>query len=179
MSLNRSDEQVAALLAWAGRTRVSGSPRAAIVGVTAARLVIGVIFLMSGTLKEVLPSFHANWVGMIRELGLPLQPVAIQLGAALEIAVGLLLLAGLLARLAAVGGLALMVGAAWIHLTVSSSALPTGLPPDWYPILTALACALVLRQGAGAWSLDRRRAIGAQPVPRDALSGTGSRATTG
>ena len=162
MDTKQSTERAAALLRWASRTRPSWMPRTVTAGATAVRLLAGFIFLTSGTLKEVRPRTHANWVAMIHQVGLPLQPVAVQMGAVLEIVVGVLLLAGLLARLAALGGLGLMVGAAWIHLTVESSALPQGLPPDWFPILTALACAVVLWQGAGAWSLDRRRASGVE-----------------
>jgi uncharacterized membrane protein YphA (DoxX/SURF4 family) len=156
------------LLGWARHTTTSNAPRTKTLGAATARLVAGVTFLGSSVLKEASPRAHANWAAMVHELGLPMGDLAIQVAPVLELLVALLLLVGLLARLAALAGLCLMAGAAWIHLTVNPSALPVGLPPNWLPVITALACAVVLWQGAGPFSLDRRQAqtVTAEATPR-------------
>jgi putative oxidoreductase len=134
-----------------------------------ARVLGGLIFLGTGTAKEVSSSFYANWAAMVEQLHVPLSDVAIQVTPILEIIIGALLLLGLFARIASIAGLLVMLGAAWAHLTVEPDALPTGLPPAWLPVVTVLVCAFVLWRGAGAWSLDRRdrqRAATADPATR-------------
>ena len=123
----------------------------------APRLVAGMIFLASGTLKEAVHPAAANWSAMVTQLGVPLHAVVVEVAPLLEILVGALLLLGALTRLASLGALALMAGAAWIHLTVDSSKLPTGLPPTWLPVLTATLAAFIAWRGAGAWSVDMAR----------------------
>jgi uncharacterized membrane protein YphA (DoxX/SURF4 family) len=115
----------------------------------------GLIFLGTGVAKEVSASFHANWAAMVDQLNLPLSQVAVAVTPVLEILVGVLLLIGLFARLAGAVGLLLMIGAAWVHLTVDPAALPTGLPPAWLPVVTALASGIIAWRGAGRWSLDQ------------------------
>lgn len=75
-----------------------------------------------------------------------------------EIATGLMLVAGWLARLAAGVGIVVMVVAIYAHLVADwPNEFPFVLP------VVVLACAsYVLWRGAGAWSLDAR----ASPAPR-------------
>ncbi len=122
----------------------------------AVRLMGGLIFLGTGTAKEVSGSFHANWAAMVGQLHLPLSQVAVAVTPVLEILTGVLLLLGLFARAAGAAGLLLMAGAAWVHLTVDPGTLPEGMPPVWLPVVTALASGFVLWRGAGSGSLDLR-----------------------
>ena len=90
------------------------------------------------------------------QLDMPLTQVAVNVTPVVEILTGALLLVGFYARAAAAAGLLLMIGAAWVHLTVDSAALPEGLPPAWLPVVTAVASGFVLWRGAGSLSLDLR-----------------------
>lgn len=75
-----------------------------------------------------------------------------------EVAAGLLLLVGLFARLAALVGMAMMIVASYMHLTVHDPALfPLQPESPIIPIIALILLAWILRAGGGSGSLGLRR----------------------
>jgi uncharacterized membrane protein YphA (DoxX/SURF4 family) len=129
------------------------------------RAMAGSVFLWEGILKLVLSN---QGVGRFTKLGFPLPELTANLVAGLEIAGGLLLLAGLLTRVAAIPLAVEMIVAMLatkISLYLGTSPLP--LPPsppqsgawavlheirsEWAQLMCVL---FLLLAGPGAWSLD-------------------------
>jgi uncharacterized membrane protein YphA (DoxX/SURF4 family) len=142
------------------------------------RFMVGGVFLSEGILKFV---FANQGVGRFAKLGFPMPALTASFIGGLEIVDGLLLIAGLLTRVAAIPFVVEMVVAILatkVALYLGTSPLP--LPPspprvglwavlhesrsDWAQLLTSLYLIIV---GPGRWSLDallRRRhapAVGA------------------
>jgi uncharacterized membrane protein YphA (DoxX/SURF4 family) len=72
-----------------------------------------------------------------------------------EISVGILLLVGLFARLAAFVVLAIMVVATYVHIVVDDPALfPLQPSAPVIPLGVIVLAGFVIWRGAGSWSLD-------------------------
>jgi putative oxidoreductase len=115
------------------------------------RWAAGIIFLIFGIAKF---SDHAAELASFRHYPLPAPEVFVYLVGVIEIGGGLLLIMGLLTRLAALALAADMIGA----IVISGLA-------NWEPISLTLAPLLLvamlslIRLGGGCWSLDRRMAL--------------------
>jgi uncharacterized membrane protein YphA (DoxX/SURF4 family) len=148
----------------------TSAPRATLL----IRLMAGAVFLSEGILKFV---YVNQGVGRFTKLGFPM-PHAMATGVALfEIVGGLCLLAGLFTRLVSIGFSIEMIVAMLttkISLYLGTSPLPPPAAPpklgiwavlhetrsDWAQLL---CCLFLVAVGAGAYSLDARRALGATP----------------
>jgi len=76
----------------------------------------------------------------------------------LEVVVGLLMLAGLFTRMAAMLAMVMMIVATYVHLVVHRPELfPLQPQAPTMPLLALALCALVLWMGGGSWSLDLRQ----------------------
>jgi putative oxidoreductase len=147
------------------------------------RLMVGGVFFWEGLLKLV---YRNQGVGRFTQLGFPAPVLTANFIAGLEIAGGLLLLCGLLTRLAAIPFIVEMVVAIFatkVSLYLGTSPLP--LPPappqvgfwavlheirsDWAQLLTA---GFLLLGGPGRWSLDALRASPPLDEHRDAVEQT-------
>jgi uncharacterized membrane protein YphA (DoxX/SURF4 family) len=133
------------------------------------RLMAGAVFLSEGILKLV----YANQgVGRFTKLGFPLPGATATAVAAFEIVGGSLLIAGLFTRLIAVGFsiemiVAMLSTKVTLYLGTSPLPLPASPPKlgiwavlhetrsDWAQLL---CCVFLVLVGAGAMSLDARRA---------------------
>jgi putative oxidoreductase len=118
------------------------------------RLVVGAIFLSEGLQKFLSPSELG--VGRFVKIGIPLPEVMAPFVGVFEIGCGILLLLGLLTRLAAIPMIIDMV------VAISSTKIPIlrqkgfwamahEARVDWSMILGSI---FLLIMGAGAWSLD-------------------------
>ena len=133
------------------------------------RLMTGSVFFWEGVIKFV---FANQGVGRFTKLGMPFPHVLAPSIATLEIAGGLLLIAGLLTRplaLIFIGQMIVAVLSTKISLFLGT--YPLAYPPvppikgfwavlhetrsDWAQIAT---CIFLLLEGPGAWSLDAWRA---------------------
>jgi uncharacterized membrane protein YphA (DoxX/SURF4 family) len=129
------------------------------------RLMVGGVFLSEGILKFV---YRNQGVGRFTKLGFPFPNLTATFIGALEIVGGILLIAGLLTRFAAIPFIVEMIVAILctkISLYLGTSPLP--LPPapptvgiwavlhetrsDWAQLLTV---AFLMLAGPGRWSID-------------------------
>src|SRR5215467_9199173 len=115
------------------------------------RWAAGIIFLVFGIAKF---SDHAAELASFRHYPLPAPGAFVYLVGVIEIGGGLLLIMGLLTRLAAVALAADMIGA----IVISGLARWELVSLTLAPLLLA-AMISVIRFGAGSWSLDRRLAL--------------------
>ena len=132
------------------------------------RLMAGAVFLSEGILKFV---YTNQGVGRFTKLGFPLPDLTATAVGTFEIVGGILLIAGLLTRLVAIGfSLEMIVAILTTKISLFLGTSPLPLPPalpkvgvwavlhetrsDWAQLLCCLFLAIV---GAGAWSLDARR----------------------
>jgi putative oxidoreductase len=124
-----------------------------VAGVT--RLVLGVLFIMTGLMKLVVPMLAAAWSGQLIAAGLPFYALTLWVVPFVEVGVGILLVLGLYARLAGLVALAIMVVATYVHIIVDDPALfPLQPSAPVIPLSVMVLVAYVIWKGAGSWSLD-------------------------
>ena len=87
------------------------------------RLMLGSLFVLTGLMKFVVPALAEAWSGQLLAADLPLYTLTRWTVPFVEIAVGLVLLVGLLARPAGVVVMAIMAVATYVHVIVDDSAL--------------------------------------------------------
>lgn len=126
--------------------------------VATIRMLMGVLFLMTGVMKFVFPELRAAFSGQLMAAAIPFHDLNMWLVPAAEIGVGALLLVGLLTRLATLAALGLMVVATYVHLVVHDPALfPLQPTQPIIPLVVIVLGIFLLRHGGGSWSLDLRR----------------------
>jgi uncharacterized membrane protein YphA (DoxX/SURF4 family) len=160
-------------------------------GALLIRMMVGAVFLTEGLQKFMFPS--ARGAGRFEAMGFPAPEVLGSLVGAFETICGLLLLLGLLTRVAAVPLLVIMVVA--IATTKIPILLGHDLGPfvvrelstygfwsmahemrtDWAMLLGSLFLILV---GGGAWSLDARLRAARTEAPRAGMPSTAGGART-
>ena len=123
----------------------------------AVRLTLGILFVMTGTMKLVVPVLAEAWSGQLIAAELPFYEINRWVVPFLEIALGALLLVGAYARPAAAMVIGMMVVATYVHIKVDDPTLfPLQPSEPIIPIVVIVLAAYVLWRGAGAWSLDQR-----------------------
>jgi putative oxidoreductase len=127
------------------------------VTVGVVRILLGLLFLMTGLMKILAPDLRAAFSGQLTASGLPFHDLNMWLVPVAEIGIGLLLLAGLLTRVASLMAIGMMVVATYVHLTVHDPALfPLQPQAPTIPLVVIVLCSWVLWAGAGSWSIDLR-----------------------
>ncbi len=119
------------------------------------RLMLGVLFVMTGAMKLVVPMLADAWSGQLLASGLPFITLARWVVPFVEIAVGVVLLAGTLVRLTSLVVIGIMLVATYVHLTVDDPSL-FPLQPDEpiIPLIVIGMASYVLWKGGGSWSRD-------------------------
>lgn len=119
------------------------------------RLMLGVLFVMTGAMKLVVPMLADAWSGQLLASGLPFITLARWAVPFVEIAVGVVLLAGTLVRLTSLVVIGIMLVATYVHLTVDDPSL-FPLQPDEpiIPLIVIGMASYVLWKGGGSWSRD-------------------------
>ncbi len=124
-------------------------------GVGVLRIIMGLIIMMSGWMKFLVPTLREAWSGQLLQANLPLYEVNFWVIPVVEIVVGLLLMVGFFSRLGALVVLGMMVVAVYVHLVVDDPSLFPLQPHQPIIPLTLIAIgAYVLWRGGGAWSRD-------------------------
>lgn len=121
------------------------------------RIVLGVLFLMTGGMKLFVPMLATAWAGQLAAANIPLQELNIWLVPIIEMAVGLALLIGFYTRILALIVLNIMVVATYVHLVVHDPSLfPLQPTQPVIPALVAVLSLYLLAKGGGSGSLDFR-----------------------
>ena len=119
------------------------------------RLILGVLFVMTGAMKLVVPMLADAWSGQLLAANLPFYALTRWTVPFVEMALGGMLLAGLFARLASIAVIGIMTVATYTHLVVDDPTLfPLQPSEPIIPIVVIVMSVLVLWKGAGAWSMD-------------------------
>ena len=121
------------------------------------RLLLAMLFLMTGVMKLVVPVLAEAWSGQLLAAGLPLYSVTRWTMPFVEIGLGAVLGVGAFARLAGIVVVGIMLAATYVHVVVDDPTLFPLQPSE--PIIPLVVLALtvyILWRGAGAWSLDLR-----------------------
>ena len=124
------------------------------------RILIGLIFLMAGILKVVVPSLGEAFSGQLNAANMPLQAFVQFTFPVAETVLGILLLIGFHARLSALVAAASMVVATYVHIVINDPSLFPLQPvePIGPLVLISMLIYTVIR-GAGAWSIDLKESV--------------------
>ncbi len=119
------------------------------------RVVLGVMFVMAGAMKLVVPMLAAAWAGQLAAANIPLPDLNRWVVPFIEMGVGVALLFGFYTRIAALLVLSIMVVATYVHLVVNDPALfPLQPAEPIIPAVVMLLSAYLLVKGGGSGSLD-------------------------
>ena len=129
------------------------------------RLTLGVLFVMTGAMKLVVPMLADAWSGQLLAANLPFYALTRWTVPFVEIALGGMLLAGVFARPASFAVIGIMTVATYTHLVIDDATLfPLQPSEPIIPIVVMIMSALILWRGAGAWSLDLRATSSTPPA---------------
>lgn len=134
--------------------------------VAGVRILVGVIVLSTGVMKYAVPMLWEAWSRQLVAADLPLYSLTLWTVPALEIVLGIALVLGIHARLAAMAVSGVMVVATYVHLTVSD---PTVFPLQPHlpiaPLMVLAMALVVVAKGTGAFRKESADAL-RQPIPR-------------
>jgi len=123
------------------------------------RILLAVLFLMTGTMKLLILKFAEAWSGQLLVANIPLYKVSLWTVPFIEIALSAVLAVVTYVRPVVVVVMGIMVVATYVHLAVDDSSLfPLQPSEPGIPFIVILMSVYVLWRGAGAWSLDLRAA---------------------
>ncbi len=121
------------------------------------RLMLGLIFLMTGPMKLLVPRLAEAWSGQLLAADIPLYSISLWTVPFVELFIGIVLAIGLFVRPAAVLVIGIMFVATYVHIVVDDQSLfPLQPSQPIIPLIVIAMSLYVLWRGAGAWSLDLR-----------------------
>ncbi len=129
------------------------------------RIGLGVVFLMTGVMKVVVPTLGAAFAGQLAAANIPFQDLNRWVVPFVEIAIGGALLIGFYTRLATLVVFSIMIVGTYVHLVVDDPSLFPLQPEE--PIIPAVVMILsvyVLLRGGGSGSWDLSASEGAPHV---------------
>ncbi len=119
------------------------------------RLMLGIIFIMTGMMKLTLADFGAAWSIQLIEAEIPFYTLNYWFVPVFETILGIILLLGYYSRIAALMILPVMLVAIYVHLTVSNPAAFPAQPQEPYiPIAVIIMALIIIMKGGGKWSMD-------------------------
>jgi uncharacterized membrane protein YphA (DoxX/SURF4 family) len=123
----------------------------------AIRILLGVLFLMTGVMKFAVPQLREAFSGQLVAAGIPFHSFNMWIVPAAEISFGVLFLLGLISRLVSLSAIVTMLVATYVHLVVEDPTLfPLQPTEPIIPAITIVLCIYILWKGSGAWSHDIR-----------------------
>ena len=128
------------------------------------RIGLGILFVMTGVMKLVVPTLGAAFAAQLAVANIPLQDLNRWVLPFVEIGVGGALLIGFYTRIATLLVFNIMIVATYVHLLADDPSLFPLQPEE--PIIPAVVMILsvyVLLRGGGSGSLDLRASGGSNP----------------
>lgn len=128
------------------------------------RIALGIMFVMAGVMKLVVPTLGAAFAGQLAGAEIPFQELNRWVVPFLEVGVGGALLIGFYTRIATLFVFGIMIVATYVHLVVDDPSLFPLQPEE--PIIPAVVMILsvyALLRGGGSGSSDLRASGGADP----------------
>ena len=119
------------------------------------RIMLGIIFIMTGTMKLTLADFGAAWSIQLIEAEIPFYTLNYWFVPVVEFCLGIILLLGYYSRIGALMVLPVMLVAMYVHLTVSNPAAFPAQPQEPYiPMAVIIMALFIIVKGGGNWSMD-------------------------
>jgi uncharacterized membrane protein YphA (DoxX/SURF4 family) len=133
--------------------KIMATERSKTVG--AIRIMLAVIFMMTGVMKIALSKFGAAWSIQLVEANIPFSNFVYWFVPIVEILIGITLLVGYFSRVGASVIIPIMLVGIYVHLTVSNpDAFPAQPQAPIVPILVLFMAVTILVRGGGSWSKD-------------------------
>jgi uncharacterized membrane protein YphA (DoxX/SURF4 family) len=121
------------------------------------RLLLAVLFLMTGAMKLVVPMLAEAWSGQLLAADLPLYTISRWTVPFLEMFLGIALAVGVFVRPAVIAVIGVMVVATYVHVVVDDPSLfPLQPSEPIIPLIVIVMGVYLLWHGGGAWSWDLR-----------------------
>ncbi len=119
------------------------------------RLMLAVIFLMTGPMKVLVPSLAEAWAGQLVAAQIPFAELSRVTVPFVELLLGIVLAVGIFVRPAAFFVINIMLVATYVHVVVDDPSLfPLQPEKPIIPIIVMIGSFYLLWRGGGAWSRD-------------------------
>ena len=119
------------------------------------RILLGFIFLMTGIMKLTMAEYGEAWSIQLTEANIPFYTFNYWFVPIFEVLLGIFLLIGQYAKIAALLVLPVMLVAIYVHLTVRHpGAFPAQPQEPYMPIMVIIMALIILIKGGGSWSRD-------------------------
>ena len=133
--------------------RMTGDDRVA----AGIRIVLGILFVMTGVMKLFVPSLGVAFGGQLAAANIPFLEVNVFFVPLTETGVGVAMLIGFYTRIATVLIFGIMIVATYVHLVVNDPALfPLQPEQPVFPVVVMILSIYVLSRGGGSVSADFR-----------------------
>ncbi len=124
------------------------------------RILIGLVFIMAGILKVLVPSLGQAFAGQLVAADVPLHGLVLYTFPIVETVLGFLLLVGLHARISAALAAASMLVATYVHIIIDDPSLFPLQPVEPIgPLVLLVMLIYTVIRGAGAWSIDLQESV--------------------
>ena len=121
------------------------------------RLMLGIIFIMTGSMKLFLADYGTAWSIQLIEAEIPFYAFNYWFVPVFEVILGIVLFLGYYSRIGALMVLPIMLVAIYVHLTVSNpGAFPSQPQEPYMPIAIIIMASFVMKKGGGNWSMDMK-----------------------
>ncbi len=121
----------------------------------AIRIGLGVLFVMTGLMKLVVPTLGAAFAGQLAAANIPLQELNRWAVPFIEMAVGGALLIGFHTRIATLLVFSIMIVGTYVHLVVDDpSVFPLQPQEPIIPVVVMILSSYLLLRGGGSGSAD-------------------------
>jgi uncharacterized membrane protein YphA (DoxX/SURF4 family) len=140
--------------------RMTGEDRVA----AGIRIVLGILFVMTGAMKLLVPSLGVAFGGQLAAANIPLLEVNLFFVPLTEMGVSIAMLIGFYTRIATVLIFGIMIVGTYVHLVVNDPALfPLQPEQPIVPVVVMILSIYVLSRGGGSGSADLRASADAAP----------------
>ena len=125
------------------------------------RIALGILFVMTGVMKLVVPTLGAAFAGQLAGADIPLQNLNRWIVPFIEIGVGGTLLVGYHTRIATLLVFGIMIVATYVHVVVDDPSLfPLQPEQPIIPVVVMIMAVYVLLRGGGSGSSDLKASVG-------------------